>query len=138
MAEVKTKQNKASVAAFLAKQEPERRKECQAVLKMMQEATGAKARMWGTSSVGVGKYRYRYASGREGEWMVMAFSPRKSALTLYILPGLKAHAALLKRLGKHKTGGSCLYLKSLQDVDQKVLKEILKRAAKKTAKERVE
>lgn len=138
MAELKTKETKASVAAFLQKQAPERRKDCRAVLKMMQEATGAKARMWGTSIVGFGKYRYRYDSGREGEWMVLGFSPRKGDLTLYVLPGLKAHAALLKRLGKHKTGKSCLYLKTLDDVDQKVLKEILKRAAKKTAKERVE
>jgi hypothetical protein len=138
MAELKTKQNKESVAAFLQKQAPERRKECQAVLKMMEEATGAKARMWGKSMVGFGKYRYRYDSGREGEWMAMGFSPRKSDLTLYVLPGLQAFTPLLKRLGQHKTGKSCLYLKSLEDVDQKVLKKLLKEAAGKMAKERVE
>ena len=81
--------------------------------------------MWGEGIVGFGRYHYRYASGREGEWFVAGFAPRKQALTLYIMSGFKGHAALMKRLGKHKTGRSCLYIKRLSDVDAGVLRELV-------------
>lgn len=138
MAELKTKENKASVAAFLNGVEAGRRADCQAVARMMEEATGAKPKMWGASIVGFGKYRYKYDSGREGEWLVMGFSPRKSDLTLYLLPGLEPFTPLLRKLGKHKTGKSCLYVKKLSDVDPAVLKQLLREAAAKMAKQRVE
>lgn len=122
MAELKTKPTKQSVAAFLKGiTPPERRRDCQTVLRIMQKATGEKPRMWGTSIVGFGSYHYKYASGREGDWFVMGFSPRKQDLTLYLMPNLGRLVPMLKKLGTHKAGGSCLYLHSLADVDLAVL-----------------
>ena len=129
MAEPKTQPTKASVAAFIAAIPDERRrKDCEAVAKLMQAATGAKPVLWGTSIVGFGTYRYRYASGREGDWPVTGFSPRKNDLTLYVMPGFERYADLLARLGRHRTGKSCLYLKKLADVDLAVLRQILARS----------
>jgi hypothetical protein len=135
MAELKTKPSNASVAAFLnAIPDETKRKDCRALVKMMQDATGAKPRMWGTSIVGFGSYHYTYASGREGDWPLTGFSPRKQDLTLYIMEGFARHGALLRRLGKHRTGKSCLYLKKLADVDLSVLETLVRESVKGVAK----
>jgi hypothetical protein len=127
MAEPKTKANEASVSAFLnAIKDEAQRKDAKAVAKIMKEATGDKPLMWGTSIVGFGSYHYKYASGREGDWPLIGFSPRSQALTLYIMDGFKSRGPLLKRLGKHKTGKSCLYIKRLSDVDMDVLRELVR------------
>lgn len=127
MAGNKTKENDASVEAFLKSvKEPARREDCYAVAKMMAEATGSPARMWGKSMVGFGSYHYVYESGREGDWFIAGFSPRKNDLTLYIMSGFAGHDELMAKLGKYKTGKSCLYIKRLDDVDLKVLKRLIK------------
>ena len=132
MAELKTKKTKESVPAFLSRiEDPEARKDCKTLVGLMQAATGAKARMWGTSIVGFGDYRYKSpATGREGDWFTMGFAPRKGTLTLYLMSGVSSHEALLRKLGKHKTGGSCLYIKRLGDVDGAVLKKLIRESAK--------
>lgn len=131
MPENKTKPTRASVTKFLAKVDPARRKDCQAILQMMKKATGVQPKMWGPSMVGFGKYHYQYASGREGDCFVTGFSPRKDALSLYLTCGFEAHAGLMKKLGKYKTGKSCLYIKKLDDVDCKVLEQLVKDAVAK-------
>ncbi len=129
MAEPKTKATKASVAAFLAAiADEQRRKDCKAVAKLMQEATGEKPVLWGTNIVGFGAYRYQYASGGTGDWPLVAFAPRKNELVLYMMAGFERHAELLAKLGRHKTGKSCLYLRHLADVDIAVLKELIGRS----------
>ncbi len=129
MSELKTKLNDASVDEFLAKVEPEvRRKDAIEVSEMMSELTGEPAKMWGDSIVGFGSYHYVYASGREGDWMRIGFSPRKTALTLYIMSGFSEYEALLERLGKYKTGKSCLYIKKLADIDRDVLTELMRQS----------
>lgn len=131
MAELKTAKTRASVSAFLAAiADPARRKECRAVARMMKEATGTSPRMWSDSIVGFGDMRCRYASGREVDWFLAGFSPRKDSLSLYLMPNLDAHAALLKKLGKHSTGKSCLYIKRLEDVDQAVLARLIRDGVK--------
>ena len=127
MAELKTKKTKASVAKFLAGiKDEERRKDCQAVARLMKKATGSVPRMWGTAIVGFGDYQYRSPrTGRGGDWFYAGFSPRKDALTVYLMSGLPQYTSLLKRLGKHKTGGGCLYIKRLADVDLEVLQELV-------------
>jgi hypothetical protein len=132
MATLKTKPEKASVAAFLKTiDDDEHRRDCETVAKMMARATGAKPTMWGTSIVGFGAYPYvSERSGREGDWFQVGFSPRKNALTIYLMGGLEKHAARLKKLGKHKTGKGCLYVGKLSDVDRGVLEEMIERAAK--------
>jgi hypothetical protein len=138
MAEAKTQPTKASVAAFLkAVPDEQRRKDGQAVAKLMQEITGEKPVMWGPSIVGFGKYRYRYASGQEGEWPIAGFSPRKSDLVLYIMPGFDRYEALLAKLGRHKTGKSCLYLRKLSDADPAVLRELVSLSVAAMEKKRV-
>jgi hypothetical protein len=92
----------------------------------MEEATGEKAEMWGDNIVGFGTYRYKYESGREGEWFLTGFSPRKANLTLYIMSGFSRYQELLGRLGKHKTGKSCLYINRLEDIDIKVLRRLVR------------
>jgi hypothetical protein len=127
-AELKTKQTKASVAKFLAGIKNKSTKDdCHAVLTMMQKATKAEPKMWGTSIVGFGSYHYKYASGREGDWFQVGFSPRKQNLTVYLMGGLSAHEGSPRKLGKYKTGKGCLYFKSLTDIDTKVLNEMIKR-----------
>jgi hypothetical protein len=134
MAENKTQKTKASVSAFLnAIEDDQKRKDAKAVHKMMREATGARAAMWGAAIVGYGSKRYAYASGRTGDWFQVGFSPRKQALTLYIMDGFREYAPLLKKLGKHKTGKSCLYVKRLSDVDEGVLRELIERSVKANA-----
>ncbi len=126
MAELKTKPTNRSVEQFLKQVADEgRRRDCRKVLQMMKRITKSKPTMWGPSMVGFGKYQYKYATGREGEWFITGFSPRKPNLTLYIMSGFKGYDTLLKKLGKHKTGKSCLYIKSLDDVDLKVLEKLI-------------
>lgn len=131
MAELKTKVNKASVDKFLKSiKDEQKREDCYKILDIMKKATKAEPKMWGTSIVGFGSYHYKYASGREGEWMLTGFSPRKQNLTLYIMSGFDEYEGLLKKLGKHATGKSCLYIKRLEDVDTKVLKELVTKSVK--------
>ncbi len=126
MSDLKTKQTTQSVADFLNTIEDKtKRADCRVVAKLMREATGKRARMWGTSLVGFGTYDYKYSSGREGRWPLVGFAPRKQNLTLYIMPGFSKFDELMSRLGKYKTGKSCLYIKTLDDVDQKKLKALI-------------
>lgn len=131
MAELKTKVNDQSVTAFLeANADEKRRKDCFTVLEMMKRATGAEPKMWGDSIVGFGSYHYKYASGQEGDWLLTGFSPRKQALTLYLMSGFTDFEDLLSRLGKYKTGKGCLYIKKLADVDLTVLQELIDQSVK--------
>jgi len=126
MAELKTQRNKASVKAFLDKNTDDAtRADCEALIKLMKSVTKAEPEMWGTSIVGFGSYHYKYASGQEGDWPVSAFSPRKQNLTIYIMAGFERYPELMAKLGKYKTGKSCLYVKRLADVDAKVLRELV-------------
>jgi hypothetical protein len=131
MAELKTRKTGASVAAFLSTvADPAMRRDAKALVALMKAATGARPRMWGPSIVGFGDWHYKSErSGREGDWFVMGFSPRKSALTLYLMAGLRRTAPLLEKLGRHKTSGGCLSIKRLEDVDMAVLRKILRSAA---------
>ncbi|HEY8186590.1 MAG TPA: DUF1801 domain-containing protein [Pyrinomonadaceae bacterium] len=132
MAELKTKPTAESVSAFLEKIADEgRREDCLAVVDIMRDVIKEEPKMWGGSIVGFGRYHYKYQSGREGEWMITGFSPRKGDLTLYIMPGFEPFADLMKRLGKYKTGKSCLYVKKLADVNVKVLKELVTKSVDK-------
>ena len=129
MAELKTKPNEQSVEAFLNSVEDEKkRQDCFTVLEMMKQITKAEPQMWGTSMVGFGTYHYKYESGREGDWFVAGFSPRKQNLTLYIMAGFSRYDELLSKLGKFKTGKSCLYINKIEDVDLKTLKELIKQS----------
>ena len=131
-AEVKTKVNEASVEGFLNSVADEQaRKDCFEILKMMKQATKEEPKMWGASIVGFGSYHYKGASGREGDWMLIGFSPRKQNLTLYLMHGFEVHKDLLKKLGKHKTSMGCLYIKNLDDVDKIVLKELVTESVKR-------
>jgi hypothetical protein len=126
MAELKTQKTDGDVDAFLDAIEDEaRREDCKTVRALMEEVVGAPATMWGKAIVGFGSYHYTYASGREGDWMEVGFSPRKQNLTLYIMPGFGSYDDLMARLGKFKTGKSCLYIKKLTDVDMDVLRELV-------------
>lgn len=123
----KTQPTAASVAEFIARVEPNRRREEAGVmLELMARATGLEPVMWGPSMVGYGRYRYRYASGREGDWFLTGFSPRKAAMTVYIMPDLEPHADLLARLGPYKTGVCCLYLTRLDAIDLTVLEALVR------------
>lgn len=131
MAELKTKPTKASVREFLdSVDDEERRKDCYTVAKIMEKATGAKPKMWGPSIIGFGDHRYKYESGREGDWFLTGFSPRKKELTLYIMPGFERYDDLMASLGKYKTGKSCLYIKRLADVDLGVLQTLIESSIK--------
>jgi hypothetical protein len=123
MAELKTKASDASVSAFLQSVDGEqKRRDARDILALMKEVTGKRPRMWGTSIVGFGSYHYKYQSGREGDWLVMGFSPRKKNMAVYIMLEFSHYSSLMNKLGKYKTGKSCLYLRRLGDVDQKVLR----------------
>ena len=129
MAELKTQKNDASVEEFLDSVANEKKREdSYAILKLMRDVTGEEASMWGTSIIGFGSYRYRYASGREGEWFLAGFAPRKQNLTLYIMSGFDEYESLLADLGKYKTGKSCLYINKLADVDQATLRELVSKS----------
>lgn len=133
MVELKTQPNQADVTVFLNGVSDERkRQDCFTILEMMTQVTGEEPTMWGPSIVGFGNYHYKYATGREGDWFLTGFSPRKQNLTLYIMAGFDQYDELLARLGKYKTGKSCLYIKKLTDVDQTVLRELVKLSVEHT------
>lgn len=126
MSELKTKRNDKSPVEFLnAIEDATKRKDAFFVLEMMERISGCKAEMWGDSIIGFDSYNYQYASGKSGTWMKIGFSPRKAALTLYMMNGHEEMADLLDKLGKFKTGKSCLYIKKLEDVDLVVLEEMI-------------
>jgi Domain of unknown function (DU1801) len=131
MAELKTKPTDQSVADFINQiSDAERREDCFTIAKLMEEITGDKPKMWGPSIIGFGSYHYKYASGREGDWLVTGFSPRKKDLTLYLMMGFEKHQDLMKQLGKHSTGKACLYIKRLSDVHLPTLKKLIKASVK--------
>jgi Domain of unknown function (DU1801) len=131
MAYVKTRKNNASVTAYLkAIEDRRKRADAKKIASMMRKATGETPRMWGSSIVGYGTYHYRYESGREGRWMITGFSSRNQSLVVYIMSGFRAFTALMKRLGDYKTGKSCLYIKTLDDVDTKILQTIIERSVR--------
>ena len=131
-AELKTKVNKASVTAFLNKVDDEqKRTDSFEILKLMKQVTKEEPKMWGSSIVGFGSYHYKSKSGREGDWMLTGFSPRKQNLTLYLMGGFDTHKDLLKKLGKFATSVGCLYIKKLDDVDKKVLKDLVAASVKR-------
>ncbi len=135
MAEPKTKPTKASVEKFIDTQEKESvRDDCRTLVKMMQEISGEPPVMWGTAIVGFGTYHYVYASGQEGDWPILAFSPRKQNLTIYLMSGFSGKEALLKKLGKNKTSVSCLYVKSLEGLHMPTLKKLISDSYKEMAK----
>ncbi len=126
MAELKTKLTEQSVDLFLEAVPDERkRRDSYTILEIMKKVTGEEPRMWGDSIVGFGSQHYQYASGREGEWPITGFSPRKQSLTLYLTYGFERHGELLGRLGKHKVGKACLYVNKLDDVDVEVLEKLI-------------
>src|SRR5690349_11197858 len=129
MAEQKTKPTEQSVDAFLDSLASEQaRADCDAIVKIMRKVTGAAPKMWGASIVGFGNYHYKYDRGQEGDSVLTGFSPRKAAITLYVIAPGSDHASLLEKLGKHKAGKGCLYVKKLADIDVKVLEELIDRS----------
>ncbi|MCA9741820.1 MAG: DUF1801 domain-containing protein [Deferribacteres bacterium] len=135
MAELKTAQNEASVEVFLDSVEHEkRRQDCRTVVELMKEVTGEQPKMWGASLIGFGSYHYKYDSGREGDWFLTGCSPRKQSLSIYIMAGFRRYDELLGKLGKFKTGKSCLYVNKLEDIDLDVLRELIADSAEHIAK----
>ena len=129
MAELKTQPNQSSVVDYLNSVENEgKRADSFKILELMGEVTGEEAIMWGDSIVGFGTYRYKYASGRQAEWFLTGFAPRKQNLTLYIMSGFENYEQLLEQLGKYKTGKSCLYINKLEDVNLGVLRKLVKKS----------
>lgn len=135
MAENKTKQTKASVDKFInsIKEETER-EDCYKIIKLMKSITKEEPKMWGPSIIGFGSYHYKYASGREGDMCITGFSPHKQNISLYLMGGFEKQKTQLKKLGKHKTGKGCLYIKTLNDVDVKILKEMIVQSVKEMKK----
>jgi hypothetical protein len=135
MAKQKTIPTRVRVNDFIAAIADERRrKDCRTLLKLMREATGAKPVMWGPTIIGFGQYHYRYASGHEGDCFLAGFSPRKQALSVYIMAGFDGFPELMNKLGKYKTGKSCLYVKSLDDVDLPTLRALIVRSVRQMRK----
>ena len=131
MAENKTKPTGDSVVAFLeGVAHEQRKKDSFVVLELMKEITQEEPTMWGPSIIGFGEYHYKYESGREGDFFLTGFSPRKQSLTLYIMGGFSQYDSLLAHLGKHKTGKSCLYINKLDDIDMDVLREMIQKSVK--------
>lgn len=127
----KTRATTLSVAAFLNSiEDKDRRADAKKVAAIMRKVTGAKAVMWGSSIVGFGQYHYQYESGREGDFMLAGFSPRKQALAIYVMAGFKRYDSLLNTLGKYKTGKSCLYVRRLSDIDERVLIQLIDSSVK--------
>lgn len=126
MAENKTKPTQLKVSDFIAGIEDKvKRDDCRELMKLMAKITGNRAKMWGAAIVGYGKYHYKYESGREGDFFLTGFSPRKQALSIYIVSGFSIHPELMEKLGKYKTGKSCLYVKKLDDIDRLVLAQLI-------------
>ncbi len=135
MAELKTRPTHASVTAFVNSIDDSGIKaDAKKIAVMMRNATGKRAKMWGTSIVGYGTYLYSNTAGKKHEWPITGFSPRKQALTVYIMPGFSPFGALMKKLGKYKTGKSCLYIKRLTDVDEDVLQKLIDVSVKRMRK----
>ena len=131
LAENKTKPTRASVTAFInGIEDRQKRSDAKKIAAMMRAATGSRAKMWGPNIVGFGQYHYKYESGREGDFMITGFSPRKQAMTLYVIPGFKHFETLMSKLGTHRTGRSCLYIKRLSDVDEEVLGRLIAASVK--------
>lgn len=131
MAELKTKKNDDDVLAFINGLENEQRKsDCKELLKLFSEITDEQPKMWGSSMIGFGSYHYKYESGREGDWFLTGFAPRKNNLSIYITSGFKEYQDLMKELGKYKTGSSCLYVNKLSDIDTSKLKILVERSVK--------
>ena len=127
MAENKTKPTQLKVSDFISGIEDKvKRDDCRELMKLMAKVTGNRAKMWGSAIVGYGKYHYKYESGREGDFFLTGFSPRKQALSIYIVSGFSINPELMEKLGKYKTGKSCLYVKKLDDVDRSVLAQLVK------------
>jgi hypothetical protein len=134
VAELKTRPNDQSVSDFLdAVEDEKKRQDSFTILELMKDVTGADPVMWGDSIIGFGSYHYKYASGREADWMLTGFSPRKQSLTLYIMSGFDQYEQLLDELGKYKTGKSCLYIKKIEDVDLNILRELIKQSVEHVA-----
>ncbi len=132
MVELKTRPTGSSVRAFLESVDDRQRKaDAKQVAAIMRKVTGKRARMWGTSIVGYGKYRYSNTAGKNFEWMLTGYSPRKQALTVYIMCGFEPFGALMSKLGKYTTGKSCLYIKRLDDVDTDVLATLIEQSVKR-------
>lgn len=139
MAELKTRPTAQDVETFLACVADERQRgDSRTLVGLMRRVTGAEPVMWGPTIVGFGRYRYRYASGREGDWFVVGFAPRKSDLSIYIMAGFSQYPELLARLGRHKTGKACLYVKRLADVDPVVLEELIRRSVEHVSRQSAE
>lgn len=129
MAENKIQPHDGDLHAFLESVEPEKRRaDGLILLKMMQEITGMSPKMWGENMVGFGKYHYKYKSGREGDYLLTGFSPRKAAMSIYIMPGFKRYGDLLEKLGKHKHSVSCLYVTRLENIDLDILAELVRQS----------
>ena len=127
MAELKTQPNQSSVVDYLNRVENQKKRaDSFSILELMQEVTGEEPIMWGESIVGFGTYRYKYASGRQAEWFLTGFAPRKQNLTLYIMSGFSNYEQLLGQLGKYKTGKSCLYINKLAVIDLRVLERLIR------------
>lgn len=125
----KTQPTSTSIAEFIESLKDERRQsECNQLVELMREESGQEPVLWGPAIIGFGQYHYRYESGREGDFMRVGFSPRKQNLSIYIIPGFKPYQAVLERLGKHKLGKSCLYIKRLEDVDISALRELVRQS----------
>ena len=132
MVEAKTKPTRQSVKDFIASlPEEQTRADCYAIAKLMEAATGSKGVMWGTSIAGFGVRKIKYSGGKEAEWPLLAFSPRKQNLTLYVMSGEDSHAELLLKLGKHSVGKGCLYIKRLSDVDLATLEKLINASVKR-------
>jgi Domain of unknown function (DU1801) len=133
LVEIKTKQNSASVEGYInSVKDEQKRKDSIAILEMMKKATGEEPKMWGSSIIGFGSKRYKGpTTGREVDWLIIGFAPRKANLSLYLSMDIKQHAEALKKLGKHKTGVGCLYINKLEEVDMKVLKALIDASLRK-------
>jgi len=126
MSDLKTQRNDGDVVQFLERVEnPKRKADAFKILDLMTEVVGEEPKMWGESIVGYGNYHYKYESGREGDWFLVGFSPRKQNMSLYIMAGFAEYDDLMSKLGKHKTGKSCLYINKLADIDMDVLKQLV-------------
>lgn len=135
MAELKTRPNESSVAEFLnTVSDTKKRADCGTILYLMRDITRAEPKMWGGSIVGFGNYHYKYESGREGDWFLTGFSPRKQNITIYIMASFDRYDELMQKLGKYKTGKSCLYINKLEDVNLGILKELIQKSVEHLSK----
>lgn len=131
MAELKTKPNMISVSEFLHTVDESKKAETLELIKMMEQATGSPAVMWGTSIIGFGDQRYDYESGHGGDWFIVGFSPRKAKFSIYLTSGFSHHQKLFEKLGKYKTGKSCIYINKLSDINVDILRQIIEAGVKR-------